>query len=82
MIATRRTFAWNAFTRCTACALVAIGAAGCAELPATSNARQAPYEGVFTGEFVDGRPLYRFPPIEVIGRRSSAASTSGAQDGS
>jgi hypothetical protein len=28
---------------------------------------------VFTGEFVDGLPLYRFPTIVVIGSRRSLA---------
>jgi hypothetical protein len=32
-----------------------------------------PYVGVFTGEFVDGKPLYRFPTIEVVVSRSSIA---------
>ena len=58
---------------------VAVGAlllaAGCAsELtrgPDRPPADAAPYVGVFTGEFVDGKPLYRFPTIEVVGSRSS-----------
>jgi hypothetical protein len=49
--------------------------AGCAaELgpkPSSSAWEDAPYVGVFTGEFVDGKPLYRFPPMHVIGLRSS-----------
>ena len=56
-------------------ALLIIGLAGCASeltsrpdrLPADAVA----YVGVFTGEFVDGKPLYRFPTIEVVGSRSS-----------
>jgi hypothetical protein len=51
-----------------------LGLAGCAaELgpkPSSSPLEAAPYVGVFTGEFVDGRPLYRFPPILVIGSRN------------
>ena len=51
------------------------GLAGCAsELtprPDHHPAADAPYVGVFTGEFVDGKPLYRFPTIEVVGSRSS-----------
>jgi hypothetical protein len=31
------------------------------------------YVGVFTGEFVDGIPLYQFPPIFVVGSRRSVA---------
>ena len=26
--------------------------------------------GVFTGEFVDGAPVYRFPPVVVVGSRA------------
>jgi hypothetical protein len=50
-----------------------LGLAGCAAAPgpkpSTSPSEAAPYVGVFTGEFVDGRPLYRFPPILVVGSR-------------
>jgi len=63
---------------CTAFAtvvLLIVGLAGCAsELtprPDRPPADAAPYVGVFTGEFVDGKPLYRFPTIEVVGSRSS-----------
>ncbi len=56
-------------------ALLIVGLAGCAsELRLTPNRAPAdavPYVGVFTGEFVDGKPLYRFPTIEVVGSRSS-----------
>jgi hypothetical protein len=56
-------------------ALLIVGLAGCAsELtprPNLSPADAEQYVGVFTGEFVDGRPLYRFPTIEVVGSRSS-----------
>jgi len=52
-----------------------LGLAGCAaELglkPSSSPLEAAPYVGVFTGEYVDGLPLYRFPPILVIGSRRS-----------
>jgi hypothetical protein len=55
--------------------LLVLGLAGCAaELgpkPSSSASEAAPYVGVFTGEFVDGKPLYRFPPIYVVGSRSS-----------
>ena len=54
-------------------ALLIVGLAGCAsELtpwPNRAPADAAPYVGVFTGEFVDGKPLYRFPTIEVVGTR-------------
>jgi hypothetical protein len=59
----------------TTVALLIVGLAGCAsELtprPDVPPAGAAPYVGVFTGEFVDGKPLYRFPAIEVVGSRSS-----------
>jgi hypothetical protein len=66
----QRTGARTAFA---AAALLVVGLAGCAAglAPGTNQpaAGAAPYVGVFTGEFVDGRPLYRFPAIEVVGSR-------------
>ena len=57
-------------------ALLVVGLSGCAsELMPRPNgppAGAAPYVGVFTGELVDGKPLYRFPVIEVVGSRSSS----------
>ena len=35
----------------------------------SSPTTEAPYVGVFAGEFVDGLPLYRFPSIQVVGSR-------------
>ena len=53
-------------------ALLIVGLAGCAsELTPRPPADSAPYVGVFTGELVDGKPLYRFPTIEVVGSRSA-----------
>ena len=52
-------------------ALLAVGLAGCASQRAIGPAESAPDIGVFTGEYVDGKPLYRFPSIVVIGLRSS-----------
>jgi hypothetical protein len=56
--------------------LLVVGLVGCAsELAPRPNgppAGAAPYVGVFTGELVDGKPLYRFPAIEVVGSRSSS----------
>ena len=56
-------------------ALLIVGLAGCASglapRPSQPPADAAPYVGVFTGELVDGKPLYRFPTIEVVGSRSS-----------
>ena len=49
-------------------ALLMVGLAGCASNLTSSDA--APDEGVFTGEFVDGKRLYRFPTIVVVGTRS------------
>ena len=54
--------------------LMIAGLAGCAGLAPNAGlppANAAPYVGVFTGEFVDGMPLYRFPAIEIVGSRSS-----------
>ena len=34
----------------------------------------APYVGVFTGQYVDGKPLFLLPSIEVVGSRRSASS--------
>jgi hypothetical protein len=57
--------------------LFVVGIAGCATKltprPGSPSAEAAPYVGVFTGEFVDGNPLYRFPTIEVVGTRNRAA---------
>ena len=49
-------------------AVVIGGLSGCATEPALKP-EAAPYVGVFTGEYVDGKPLYRFPTIEVVGSR-------------
>ena len=61
-------------TALAAAALLLVGLAGCAsELtprPDDPPLGAAPYVGVFTGELVDGKPLYRFPTIEVVGSRS------------
>ena len=56
-------------------ALLIVGLAGCATtlLPRLGSP-EASYVGVFTGEFVDGKPLYRFPAIYVVGSRSSVGS--------
>lgn len=48
-----------------AAVLLLIGLVGCA----STTAPKADYVGVFTGEYVDGRPLYRFPTIEVVATR-------------
>lgn len=74
-------------TALAAVVLLVVGLAGCASGPAPMAERDArratPYVGVFTGEFVDGTPLYRFPTIEVIGSRRSveSASWTGARAG-
>lgn len=54
--------------------LLVLGLAGCAAQltrPASSDTEDARYVGVFTGQYVDGKPLYRFPPIHIVGSRSS-----------
>lgn len=67
-----RTHAGNGLVMAT---LLFVGLAGCASDLTTRPSRPAtdaaPYVGVFTGEFVDGKPLYRFPTIEVVGSRSN-----------
>ena len=58
-----------------ACAMgivVLAGLVGCAS-QLKSPADATPYVGVFTGEFVDGLPLYRFPTVEVVGSRRALA---------
>ena len=50
--------------------LLLLALAGCATTPA--GTASAPYVGRFTGQFVDGLPLFRFPSIEVAGSRRSA----------
>ena len=49
--------------------LVVLPLAGCA-----SRDARPPYVGELTGEIVDGRPLVRFPPIEVVGYRRATTS--------
>jgi hypothetical protein len=51
-------------------ALLVLALAGCASrvFPGGDPPRP-PYVGVFTGQFVDGLPLYRLPTIDVIGSR-------------
>jgi hypothetical protein len=44
--------------------LLTLVVAACSEL-----APRPAYVGEFTGEYVDGKPLYRFPAIQVVGRR-------------
>jgi hypothetical protein len=64
----------NASVRATILVLLILGLAGCAsELSPrlSSSTTETPYVGVFTGEFVDGLPLYRFPRIQVVGLRRS-----------
>jgi hypothetical protein len=71
-----RSFATGAAA--TLAALVGLALAGCASVPgdapSPSPPATAPYVGIFTGRFVDGKPLYRFPTIEVTGSRSVAGA--------
>ena len=46
------------------------GKATAPERPPDASA-QSPMAGVFTGEFVNGVPVYRLPPIMVFGYRES-----------
>jgi len=52
--------------------MVALGLAGCAADLRGSSAHPPTDDniGVFTGEYVEGVPVYRFPSILVIGSRS------------
>ena len=64
----------HARTTVAAMALLIVGLAGCSDLALKGHpapADGAPYKGVFTGEYVDGKPLYRLPAIEIVGSRSS-----------
>jgi hypothetical protein len=65
----RRTLAWHVVM-----ASLIVVLAGCASGPARGpndpSAEGGPV-AVFTGEFVDGKPLYRLPRMEVLGWRSS-----------
>lgn len=54
----------NVRTRVAIVGLLVLALGACAEL-----STKPPYTGEFTGEYVDGKPLYRFPSIEVVGRR-------------
>ena len=78
----RRTDARTAFA---IAALLIAGLAGCASDPTPKPngppADVSPYVGVFTGEFVDGKPLYRFPPIVVVGYRSSIGRATEPDEG-
>jgi hypothetical protein len=61
--------------------LLVLGLAGCAAdrgisgiSAGNSGDEKGPNVGVFTGEYVDGKPLYRFPAIYIVGLRRSADS--------
>jgi len=58
----------------TAVAIVVMAlVSGCAGSGPFDEARRTTeYVGAFTGRFVDGLPLYRLPPIDVVGTRRSA----------
>jgi len=56
-----------------ACVALAIAIAGCASVGDPSAGRRS-YVGVFTGDFVDGLPLYRLPSITVVGTRDGPAA--------
>jgi hypothetical protein len=55
--------------------LLVLGLTGCAAVDLKGRpsmpAEDTSYAGVFTGEYIDGKPLYRFPPILVVGSRAS-----------
>jgi len=52
---------------------IATGLSACASVGHPSADRQ-PYAGVFTGDFIDGLPLYRLPSITVVGTRDGVVA--------
>jgi hypothetical protein len=54
----------------------ALGLAACASAPKATT----PYIGTFSGEFVEGLPLYRLPAIEVVGSRRSVDRDAGPRE--
>jgi len=50
-------------------ATVALGAAGVAIGSPPTSKTQAQMVGVFTGEYVNGAPVYRLPPVTVVASR-------------
>ena len=59
-----------------ACALMAIALSAAAVertagTPLAKTTGEATPTAVFTGEFVDGKPLYRLPPINVVAHRDA-----------
>jgi hypothetical protein len=53
--------------------LALAGCAGAGSNPGSPASVPVTYVGTFTGEYLDGMPLYQFPPIYVVGSRRSAA---------
>ena len=54
-----------------ATAMVASAGKSTAPLRPPDASAQSPMVGVFTGEFVNGVPVYRLPSITVVGHRES-----------
>ena len=52
-----------------ATAMAASAGKSTAPLRPPDASAQSPMVGVFTGEFVNGVPVYRLPPIAVVGHR-------------
>jgi hypothetical protein len=50
---------------------VAMPATACDKAPITPVASAPAGAGVFTGEWVNGAPVYRLPPINVVGHRQA-----------
>ena len=53
----------------TAVAMHVMAAGTAAPQPTGTAPVQAPHVGVFTGKFVNGMPVYRLPPVDVIAYR-------------
>jgi hypothetical protein len=52
---------------------IAASLSGCANGGSPGDMHRATeYVGAFTGRFVDGLPLYRLPPVHVVGTRRSS----------
>jgi hypothetical protein len=71
---------WRSSMSLVACALIAIALPAAAVektagTPLAKTTGEATPSAVFTGEFVDGKPLYRLPPINVVAHRNALART-------
>jgi hypothetical protein len=54
-----------------ACGMLMFGGEPAAPAPGTGVQAERPMVAIFTGEFVDGMPVYRLPSITVTARRGA-----------